>query len=108
MMGISPTQAGKELEMMPVDMIGINCGRSLEENYNNLIELKQVTKKPIWFKPNAGLPHLDSQGKTVYETSLQTMGEMALSWIDAGAQIIGGCCGTSPDHLKEISRHVKK
>jgi 5-methyltetrahydrofolate--homocysteine methyltransferase len=108
MMGISPTQAGKELETMPVDMIGINCGRSLEENYNNLIELKQVTKKPIWFKPNAGLPHLDSQGKTVYETSLQTMGEMALSWIDAGAQIIGGCCGTSPDHLKEISRHVKK
>ena len=108
MMGISPTQAGKELETLPVEIIGINCGRSLDENYHNLVELRQVTTKPIWFKPNAGLPKLDSQGKTVYETSPQKMGEMADSWIDAGAQIIGGCCGTSPDHLKEISTHVYK
>lgn len=59
MMGVSPSQAGKELEGLAVDVIGINCGRSLEENLQNLVELKQITTKPIWFKPNAGLPHLE-------------------------------------------------
>jgi 5-methyltetrahydrofolate--homocysteine methyltransferase len=108
MMGLSPTQAGKELNGLPVDIIGINCGRSLEENFQNLIELRQVTPKPIWFKPNAGLPHIDSLGKTVYEISPEAMGEQVVSWLEAGAQIVGGCCGTNPDHLKEISRHVKK
>lgn len=107
MMGLSPTQAGKELEKLPVEIIGINCGRSLEENLQNLVELRQVTLKSIWFKPNAGLPHIDTQGKTVYETTPELMGEQVHAWLDAGAQIIGGCCGTSPDHLKEISIHAK-
>jgi 5-methyltetrahydrofolate--homocysteine methyltransferase len=108
MMGVSPTQAGKVLEQLPVDIIGINCGRSLDENYQNLKDLRQATSKPIWFKPNAGLPHVDSQGNTVYETSPEAMGERVQSWLEAGAQIVGGCCGTTPGHLKEISRHIKK
>ena len=107
MMGISPSQAGKELEGLPVDLIGINCGRSLEENLQNLVDLRQVTTKPIWFKPNAGLPHVDGLGKTVYETTPDMMGAQVYSWLTSGAQIVGGCCGTSPEHLKEISNHVK-
>jgi 5-methyltetrahydrofolate--homocysteine methyltransferase len=106
MMGISPTQAGKELELLPVDVIGINCGRSLSENFQNLIELRQNTTKPIWFKPNAGLPRIDSQGSTTYDTSPEAMGEQVQAWLEAGAQIIGGCCGSSPDHLKQISKHI--
>jgi 5-methyltetrahydrofolate--homocysteine methyltransferase len=107
MMGTSPSQAGTELEGLPVDLIGINCGRSLEENLQNLVDLRQVTTKPIWFKPNAGLPHVDVLGKTVYETTPDMMGVQVNSWLTAGAQIVGGCCGTSPEHLKEISKHVK-
>ncbi len=107
MMGISPSQAGKELEGLPVDLIGINCGRSLEENLQNLVDLRQATTKPIWFKPNAGLPHVDGLGKTVYETTPDMMGAQVNSWLASGAQIVGGCCGTSPEHLKEISKHVK-
>jgi len=107
MMGISPIQAGKELEGLPVDVIGINCGRSLEENFQNLIELRQITTKPIWYKPNAGLPHLDSLGKTVYDVTPKGMGSQAPSWLTAGAQIVGGCCGTSPAHLAEISKNVR-
>jgi 5-methyltetrahydrofolate--homocysteine methyltransferase len=108
MMGISPTQAGKELDGLPVDAIGINCGHSLEENLQNLIELRPTTKKPIWFKPNAGLPHLDSAGVTVYDVNPEQMGAQVPSWLAAGAQIIGGCCGTSPQHLAQISKCVKK
>lgn len=107
MMGVSPSQAGKELEGLTVDVIGINCGRSLEENLLNLVEIKQITTKPIWFKPNAGLPHLDSLGKTVYEVTPEGMGSLAPSWLAAGAQIVGGCCGTSPEHLAEIVKNVK-
>ena len=108
MMGISPSQAGKELETLPVDVIGINCGRSLAENLQNLVELRNTTNKPIWFKPNAGLPQIDAQGLTVYETTPEMMGAQVKAWVDAGAQMIGGCCGTSPDHLKEIAKIIRK
>lgn len=107
MMGVSPSQAGKELDALPVDILGINCGRSLDENLQNLVELRQITSKPIWFKPNAGLPHLDAQGKTIYDVTPEIMGILVPSWLDAGAQIVGGCCGTSPEHLGIISRFVK-
>jgi 5-methyltetrahydrofolate--homocysteine methyltransferase len=108
MMGVSPSQAGKDLEALPVDVIGINCGRSLDENLQNLVELRKITKKPIWFKPNAGLPQLDRLGVTVYETTPVIMGSQVQAWIDAGAQIVGGCCGTSPNHLKEISKSINR
>ncbi len=106
MMGISPTQAADMLEPLPVDVFGINCGRSLDENFQNLIELRSKTTKPIWFKPNAGLPHLDSTGKTAYDITPGTMGSLVNSWLDGGAQIIGGCCGTTPEHLREIASHA--
>ena len=106
MMGVSPTQAAKELESQPIDMLGINCGHSLEENFQNLVELRKVTSKPIWFKPNAGLPHLDPAGKTIYDVSPTQMAANVSSWLREGAQIVGGCCGTSPEHLSEIAREV--
>jgi 5-methyltetrahydrofolate--homocysteine methyltransferase len=107
MMGISPIQAGKELEGLSVDVIGINCGRSLDENLQNLVDLRRNSTKPIWFKPNAGLPHLDHLGKTVYDVTPEMMGSFVPSWLTAGAQIVGGCCGTSPEHLREISTYIK-
>ena len=105
MMGVTPTQAANELNHLPIDLIGINCGHSLEENFENLIELIKETKKPVWFKPNAGLPHLDASGDTIYDVTPQAMGSLAPSWLDAGARVIGGCCGTTPEHLREISLH---
>jgi 5-methyltetrahydrofolate--homocysteine methyltransferase len=108
MMGVSPTQAAQELDSLPFEIFGINCGRSLEENLQNLVELKKVTNKPIWFKPNAGLPHLDSSGKTSYDTTPADMGALVPSWLEAGAQIVGGCCGTSPEHLAAIASNARK
>ncbi len=105
MMGISPSQAGRELENL-VDLVGINCGHSLDENLANLVELRKATTKPIWFKPNAGLPHLDASGKTSYSVSPQAMGALAASWLSAGAQVVGGCCGSTPQHLAEIARQA--
>jgi 5-methyltetrahydrofolate--homocysteine methyltransferase len=106
MMGINPSMAASVLNTLPVDLIGINCGHSLEENYQNLVELRKATTKPIWFKPNAGLPHLDVSGKTTYDVSPKEMGGLAPSWLAAGAQVIGGCCGTTPGHLSEIVKQA--
>jgi 5-methyltetrahydrofolate--homocysteine methyltransferase len=108
MMGISPSQAGRELDGLPVDLLGINCGHSLDENLQNLVELRHVTSKPIWFKPNAGLPHLDSAGETTYDVTPHEMGAAVQSWLAAGAQVVGGCCGTSPEHLREIADAVSR
>ncbi len=105
MMGVSPSQAAKELESL-VDLVGINCGHSLEENLANLVELRKATTVPIWFKPNAGLPHLDASGNTSYSVLPKDMGAQAASWLSAGAQVVGGCCGTTPQHLAEIALEV--
>jgi 5-methyltetrahydrofolate--homocysteine methyltransferase len=106
MMGVSPTKAAVALASQ-VDLIGINCGRSLDENLANLHELRQVISLPIWFKPNAGLPRVDDNGDTIYELSPQQMGEQVPAWLAAGAQVVGGCCGTSPAHLQHIAQSVK-
>lgn len=106
MMGVSPSQAAKELDPLPVDMIGINCGHGLEANLQDLIELRNATVKPIWFKPNAGLPRLDPSGKTMYDVSPKEMASQVPTWLAEGAQVVGGCCGTSPEHLTEIAREV--
>ncbi len=107
MMGVKPSQAGAELEALGVDVIGINCGRSLDENLNALKELKDAVGKPLWFKPNAGLPRLDDQSNPVYDVTPEGMGHHAQDWVAAGARVVGGCCGTSPEHLAQIGRAVR-
>jgi 5-methyltetrahydrofolate--homocysteine methyltransferase len=106
MMGVRPAQAGKQLTEWGVDVVGINCGRSLDENLKALQELRAATDLPVWFKPNAGLPELDAQGQPTYSVTPEEMGSCASAWMAAGAQIVGGCCGTSPEHLREIARQV--
>ena len=108
MMGVKPNQTATELAEFGLTAIGINCGKSLQDNLSSLIELKQAAQLPIWFKPNAGLPKLDNSGKPIYEVSPKDMGNQVQSWINAGARIIGGCCGTSPAHLKSIADGIKK
>lgn len=107
MMGVSPTRAVKALADSGIDMIGINCGRSLQDNLAALQELQAVTQLPVWFKPNAGLPQTDDQGNGIYTTTPQQMADAVPDWITAGARVIGGCCGASPDHLAAIARAVK-
>lgn len=107
MMGVRPAAMAIELADLGVDVLGINCGRSLEDNLKALKELRAATQLPIWFKPNAGLPILDENADPTYTITPAQMGEQASAWIAAGAQIIGGCCGTSPAHLAAIAKSVK-
>jgi 5-methyltetrahydrofolate--homocysteine methyltransferase len=107
MMGVKPEQFASEIGGFKVTALGINCGRSLDENLEVLKLVKSVTDLPIWFKPNAGLPSVDEFGNSVYSISPEVMGEQSKLWVAAGAKIVGGCCGTSPAHLKAIAESLK-
>jgi 5-methyltetrahydrofolate--homocysteine methyltransferase len=107
MMGVKPAQVAEIFNDLAVDAIGINCGKSLEDNLSVLRTLKEGTSKPIWFKPNAGMPTANDDGSMSYDVSPDMMGENAKLWITEGARLVGGCCGTSPEHLAAISKVVK-
>ena len=107
MMGVKPAQVGKELADAGVSALGINCGRSLDDNLKALQELRQATDLPLWFKPNAGMPRTDDNGKLIYDVTPEMMAAQVPQWIEAGARLIGGCCGTSPEHLKAIAQAVR-
>ena len=76
MMGIRPATMASELADLGVDVLGINCGRSLEDNFKALVELRSATRLPIWFKPNAGLPILDEDANPTYSTTPEKMGAL--------------------------------
>lgn len=107
MMGVTPTKMAQAFAELRVDILGINCGHSLEYNMQALQELRAATDLPIWFKPNAGLPKVDKSGNTYYDLSPDQMGEQVVSWVQAGAVVVGGCCGTTPVHLARIAAAVK-
>ncbi len=107
MMGVQPAQMAQEFTALGVDVIGVNCGRSLEENLVVLKAVRAATDRPVWFKPNAGLPRMGDDDAAIYDVTPAMMGEAAGHWLAAGAQIIGGCCGTTPEHLREIARAAK-
>lgn len=107
MMGVKPSQMASEFAPMGVTALGINCGRSLEDNFKALEELRQATDLPIWFKPNAGLPHNNAAGNLQYDVTPEIMAAQVAQWVAAGARLVGGCCGTSPEHLKAIAQAAR-
>jgi 5-methyltetrahydrofolate--homocysteine methyltransferase len=107
MMGVKPAQMGKAFAGLGVTALGINCGRSLEDNLKALQELRGCTDLPLWFKPNAGLPQAGPNGSTTFDVLPAAMGAAAPGWIEAGAALVGGCCGTTPQHLAAIALAVK-
>jgi len=108
MMGVSPGDFVKEISTYGITALGINCGKSLEDNKKALEELSGLTTLPIWFKPNAGLPTIDTEGNPAYSVTPEEMGSLVGQWVESGADIIGGCCGTTPEHLRSIANVAKK
>lgn len=107
MMGNSPEEIATELTNEGADVIGANCGQGIEGFTNICKRIKASTSLPVWIKPNAGLPELKG-GKTVYATSAEDFAEFIPGMLDSGADFIGGCCGTNPGFIKEISKIISK
>ncbi len=88
-----------------VDVIGMNCSVGPKAMLDALEELKTLTRLPISVQPNAGLPQRIG-GRNIYMTSPEYMAEYAKRFIQTGAAVVGGCCGTNPEHIKAIRRAV--
>ena len=108
MMGTKPAQAMKAFKEKGAAALGANCGTSLE-NMEKIVQEYAAAAPgfPIWAKPNAGMPRTDENNTAIYDVTPQQMGEAALRNITAGARIVGGCCGSSPEHVAGISGAVK-
>lgn len=89
-----------------VDVIGLNCSEGPRLMLEALERLRKLTPLPISIQPNAGLPQ-NIGGRNLYMTSPEYMAEYAKRFIQTGATIVGGCCGTNPTHIKAIRRAVQ-
>jgi len=106
MMGVTPERfAGAAVEA-GADIIGTNCGTG-PDHMIDVVKLLRgaVSEVPITAMPNAGMPVLEN-GQTVFKETPEQMAAKASMLVDAGAAIIGGCCGTGPDHIRAMKRAV--
>src|SRR5262249_8105395 len=103
--GTTPEVFTERLDDWGADVIGLNCGVGPAIILNALEKMRDVTKKKLSAQPNAGLPR-DVQGRQFYMCSPEYMSKFAKRFIQSGAKFIGGCCGTTPAHIKLISDAV--
>jgi methionine synthase I (cobalamin-dependent) len=103
MMGVSIEEAVESFTNLGADVVGSNCGQGLEGMLKVCQALNEKTDLPIWIKSNAGIPEYEDD-KTIYGTTAEQFAELAGPVIDAGADFIGGCCGTSPAYIELISQ----
>ena len=104
--GVSPEDFARQLDAWGADVIGVNCGIGPATVLETLERMAAVTSRKLSAQPNAGLPH-SVDGRTHYLCSPEYMAERASRFIQAGAGIVGGCCGTTPEHIKAIKAAVK-
>lgn len=108
LMGVSPQQMVESLSQFGVDIIGANCGSGFEVMIEIVKKIREVSSTiPVLIQANAGLPVFEN-GELVYSETPDKIKEIIPKLIDAGANIIGGCCGTTPEHIKVISEIVKE
>jgi methionine synthase I (cobalamin-dependent)/5,10-methylenetetrahydrofolate reductase len=89
-----------------VSAVGLNCSIGPSDMLSSLELIRGVTDKPVSVQPNAGMPR-QVEGRQLYMCTPEYMAEYAKRFFEKGARIIGGCCGTTPDHIREIVRAVR-
>jgi len=107
MMGVTPERAAEESVAAGADVIGANCGNGIANMIEITRQMRAVAPNtPILIHANAGMPVFED-GKTVFKETPSDMAARVQELIEAGANIIGGCCGTTPDHIAAMSQAVK-
>lgn len=104
--GTDAVTAAVVLESLGADAIGTNCSTGPDKMVDVIRQMASVTSVPIIAKPNAGLPSLDGDGNTVYDMEADVFGECMKALVEAGASIVGGCCGTTPEHIRALRQSV--
>jgi len=104
--GISPDDLARQLDAWGADVIGVNCSVGPATVLEALEKIAAVTSKKLSAQPNAGMPQ-SIGGRSLYLCSPEYMADYARRFIQTGARIVGGCCGTTPQHIKAIKEAVK-
>lgn len=99
--GAEPTRLIREMETFDADVIGVNCTVGPQVMLNWLEKVRKLTQMPISLMPNAGKPK-NIDGRNIYLASPEYFGEYAKHFAQSGANVIGGCCGTGPEHIKAM------
>jgi len=107
MMGVSPAQMVSEMLAAGASIIGSNCGNGIRQMIGIVKEIRDKNKDvPVFIQANAGAP-IYRDGKTFFPESPVEMGEFIGTLIDAGVNMVGGCCGTTPEHIRVIADIVR-
>lgn len=105
--GTDATTAAVVLSSLGVDGIGANCSTGPDKMVEVIRSMARVTSLPIIAKPNAGLPFVNKQGETCYDMSSEDFAVNMGLLVDAGATILGGCCGTTPEYIRQLKEMYK-
>jgi 5-methyltetrahydrofolate--homocysteine methyltransferase len=105
MMGATPAHMISALTAEGADLIGANCGLGMEEMIGIMAEFRSLCRVPLIAQANAGLPKWDGQ-KNVYDETPAQRGRSALKLLELNINIIGGCCGTTPEHIQAVRKTV--
>lgn len=104
--GASTETITHALDELPVDAIGVNCSAGPKVVLETIEKMAQYTRKPLSAMPNAGLP-ASIEGRNIYLCSPEYMAQYSRRFVQAGVRLIGGCCGTTPEHIKQICAEVR-
>lgn len=104
--GTSPEIAMVVLEHMGADIVGVNCSTGPLAMIPLVKAMLPYADIPIMVKPNAGMPELEN-GETVYKMTPEEFADACEQLVDAGAVVVGGCCGTRPDHIKALADRMR-
>lgn len=104
--GTDPETAVVVLQSLGVDMIGTNCSTGPKEMVEILKKMRPYANVPLFAKPNAGLPEL-VDGETVYQMTPEEFASFGVELVKNGAAVVGGCCGTTPAHMKALYEAIK-
>lgn len=104
--GTEPSAAVVVLESLGADAVGVNCSAGPDKMIPIIKEMERVSNIPLIAKPNAGLPQLQPDGTTEYNMDSEEFLKYTKELIQAGADIIGGCCGTTPEFIRKIKEYT--
>ncbi|HEX6051897.1 MAG TPA: bifunctional homocysteine S-methyltransferase/methylenetetrahydrofolate reductase [Gemmatimonadaceae bacterium] len=104
--GASPEDLARTLDKLGVDIIGLNCSVGPQAILEAIEKMAGATRRKLSAQPNAGMPR-DVGGRSMYMASPEYMASYARHLIHAGAKVVGGCCGTTPDHIRAIVQGVR-
>lgn len=107
MYGLTPDAAAKKMQSAGVDFTGANCTLTILEMIPLSKQMREHTYLPLLIQPNAGQPKM-KKGKFVYEETPQKMARHIPALLRAGADWVGGCCGTTPEHIMEMKKAMEK